>query len=603
MPAFSPAAPLWDGDGHLFSPLYGDIYGSRQGALAQARHVFLGGNRLAERVAAMPAGGTLTVGETGFGTGLNFLAAWQLFESAAPAGARLHFMSAEKHPLARQDASPALAAFPELNAGGAADALLAQWPLPLPGTHRLVFPCSSGRLVTLTLLHGEAADMLAGADAGRGVDAWFFDGFSPQKNPAMWSPAVFAQAARLSAPGATFATWTVGEQVRLGLSAAGFAWERQPGFGKKMEMLAGHLGPAGASVRPAALPVAGGDSALVIGAGLAGCAAARALAERGFGVTLADAAGIGAGASGNPQGLVQPMLAGADGVEGRFNRAAFAFAIRRLACLAPDLWHPCGVLWLCANDKALALARRRLAKLAWPIEWLREVDAQEAGALAGLPLPHPGIHCPAAGWVSPAKLCRRLADHPLIRFEQRAITAVTGDEAAVVVVAAAEHTAAIAGLPDLRQTLVRGQLAAWPAVPASAALRTVLHFGHYITPSDGGAHTVGATHQSGDADLSIRAADREELLEAVAEILPQAADAWRPLPGNPRAGLRCSVADKVPVIGRVPGRGNLCVLTALGPRGISTGLLGAELLASQVCGEALPVEGEMARAVGVGRVG
>jgi len=66
-------------DGQPWSRRYGDVYFSREGGLGQARHVFLAGNRLTERFAALPASAQFTIAETGFGTGLSFLAAWQRF--------------------------------------------------------------------------------------------------------------------------------------------------------------------------------------------------------------------------------------------------------------------------------------------------------------------------------------------------------------------------------------------------------------------------------------------------------------------------------------------------------------------------------------------
>ncbi len=606
MDSFAPATLAWDESGRPAAPLYGDIYGSRQGALAQAEHVFLGGNRLAEHFAALAPGGSFTVGETGFGTGLNFLAAQALFGRAAPAGARLHFVSVEKHPMTAADARRALADFPD---PGAMEALLAQWPPPLPGTHRLAFALAGGQSASLTLLYGEAVEVLDAADAGRGVEAWFFDGFSPQKNPAMWSAELFTAAARLSAPGATFATWTVGEQVRMNLSAAGWSWQRQEGFGKKREMLAGKLTqPPPCAREPCVRRTKNFQTALVIGAGISGCAAARALAVRGVRVTLADWRGIGAHSSGNAQGLVQPMFSGIGTLEGDFSRAAFWHAVRQLAVLAPDLWHPTGSLWW-REPKNLEVFRRRVKKLGWPESLMREVTAQEAGAIAGIVIPSAAVHCPVSGWVSPARLCARLTQHPLITFEKREVAKISGDEADWVVIAAAECAPALvaslgpaAALPQLRLIPVRGQNLSLPAVPASTGLKCVLHFGHYLVPAEEGRHTLGATHQSGDLDLACRSEDEAELLAGADGALPALAGVWKDSPRTTRAGLRCHVADRLPVVGCLPSHPHVALLTALGPRGISMALLGAELLAAEMFGEPLPVPKAWADAVGVGRL-
>ncbi|MCR3838623.1 bifunctional tRNA (5-methylaminomethyl-2-thiouridine)(34)-methyltransferase MnmD/FAD-dependent 5-carboxymethylaminomethyl-2-thiouridine(34) oxidoreductase MnmC, partial [Pseudomonas aeruginosa] len=114
MSDFQHAQLDWDENGQPLSRAFGDVYFSRHSGLNETRHVFLATNRLAERFAALGDGEVLCIGETGFGTGLNFLCAWQLFERVAPAGARLEFVSVEKFPLAAADLRRALALWPEL---------------------------------------------------------------------------------------------------------------------------------------------------------------------------------------------------------------------------------------------------------------------------------------------------------------------------------------------------------------------------------------------------------------------------------------------------------------------------------------------------------
>jgi len=227
-------SPHFDDAGRLLAPRYDDLYFSKADGLAETTHVFLGGNALAERFTALSPGETFTVGETGFGTGLNFLACWRLFEANAPAGARLRYVSVEKEPLGADTIRQALAPWPELAVY--VDQLLAVYEHPGPGTHRKTL---AGGRIELNILVGEASAVLSGWDAP--ADAWFLDGFAPARNPAMWSEEVFAQVARLSRPGTTLATYTAAGFVRRGLAAAGFEVEKRPGFGTKRDMTAGRL--------------------------------------------------------------------------------------------------------------------------------------------------------------------------------------------------------------------------------------------------------------------------------------------------------------------------------------------------------------------------
>jgi tRNA 5-methylaminomethyl-2-thiouridine biosynthesis bifunctional protein len=219
-----PAGLEFDAGGHPYSRRYGDVYASRDGALGQARHVFLGGNDLPPRWARREQ---FVVLETGFGLGINFLAAWQAWRDDPARPARLHFVSVERHPLAAADL---LRAAPEPLRVLAAQ-LAEQWPLPLPGLHRLGF---EGERVVLTLALGEAAAVVP--QLVLGADAFFLDGFAPDRNPDMWSPPLVKALARLARPGATLATWCTARSVRDALEVCGFAVERRAGYGHKREM-------------------------------------------------------------------------------------------------------------------------------------------------------------------------------------------------------------------------------------------------------------------------------------------------------------------------------------------------------------------------------
>jgi len=209
-----PAQLEWDTDGQPYSAQFGDVYFSRSGGLLETQQVFIEGNDLAARFAALSAGQTLVIGETGFGTGLNFLCAWQLFEQLAPSAARLHFISAEQYPLTREDLAKALKLWPSLQVF--ADELLLNWQGIYLGFQRLFL---RGGRVLLDVLLDDATSAFAQLDGK--IDAWFLDGFAPAKNPSMWSEALFAQIARLSSIGTSFATFTSAGLVRRGLQGVG----------------------------------------------------------------------------------------------------------------------------------------------------------------------------------------------------------------------------------------------------------------------------------------------------------------------------------------------------------------------------------------------
>ncbi|MBS3935516.1 MAG: tRNA (5-methylaminomethyl-2-thiouridine)(34)-methyltransferase MnmD, partial [Sulfuritalea sp.] len=390
-----PAELAFAGDGVPFAPAYDDLYHSAQGGLAQAHHVFLAGNDLPERWRGRAS---FAIVETGFGLGLNFLVTWQAWKDDPRRPERLHYFSVEKHPFRRDDLARLHAAFPEI--APLAARLRAAWPSLVSGFHRLHF--ENGR-VALTLVFGAARSAIA-AIGGR-FDAFYLDGFAPEKNPEMWSAALIDDLAWLAAPGATLATWTSAGDVRRRLASADFAVEKRAGFGNKREMLAAthpgaaHAGAAAAPPRRIA----------VIGAGIAGIACAERLAARGCEVALFERRGaICAETSGNRQAILLPVLAVDETRLARLNRVAFLHVLHRLRTLEeaghPVVWDQCGVFQI-ARDTAHAQKQQAIVRdQRLPEDFAQCLAAAAAAELVGAPVAGPGWWFPQAGWLSPTSL-------------------------------------------------------------------------------------------------------------------------------------------------------------------------------------------------------
>lgn len=210
----------WRDDTIPVSRRFDDPYFSLSGGLAETRHVFLAGNHLPGRFRD-----GFQIAELGFGTGLNLLATLLAHQGEG----HLRFTSFEAFPLPAADIARALQAFPEV--APVAEPFLTQWS---NGARTLHFP-----RLTAEIIIGDARETLPHW-AGK-ADAWFLDGFSPAKNPQLWSPDLMMEVARHTAPGGTFATYTAAGHVRQSLAQAGFAVTRQPGFGRKRHMTTGQL--------------------------------------------------------------------------------------------------------------------------------------------------------------------------------------------------------------------------------------------------------------------------------------------------------------------------------------------------------------------------
>jgi tRNA 5-methylaminomethyl-2-thiouridine biosynthesis bifunctional protein len=615
------ATPAFDAAGTPYSPEYGDVYHSDESGPGQARHVFLGGNDLPQKW----SGARLyTILETGFGLGLNFLATWQAWRDDAARPARLHFVSIEKHPFTREGLAALHARYPEL--APLADELQAAWPLALPGLHRLEF--EGGRLV-LTLALGDVAGVLP--ELKLAADAFYLDGYAPGRNPEMWTAALMKALARIARPGATLATYTTARAVRDALSAAGFQPVLRPGFGRKRHMVAARFEPGRRrNVAPAA-PAWSERRAIVIGAGLAGAAAAERLAARGWRVEIIERRSAPAlEASAMPAGVFHAHVSRDDSILSRLTRAGCLYAVGRWQALAaagqPLSWARCGVLQLARDARDEARMAATVKALAFPPDYVGYLTRPEAGEQAGRALSAGGWWFPGGGWLRPDSVvaAQLAAAQPLVTLranttaqelardgERWRVLAPDGAPiaSAPVVVLANSHDAARLAPCGAALKRVRGQLTALPA--SGLGLRAVLAGpGHVIPAADGGA-IVGATYDYDDEDAEPRAEGHAGNLERLERLMP--GTGARDASGVEGAvGFRCVAADRLPLIGAmpdaravsardVPRLPGLYGAFAYGSRGLAWAALGGELIASLVEGEPLPLEADLAGAIDPGR--
>ena len=220
-----------NGKNQPYSLDFNDVYFNSEDGLQETEYVFIEHNQLKQRFAALE-NSHFTLIETGFGTGLNFLAVAAHWLELAPISAQLHYISIEKFPLKLADLIRAQNSWPQF---ASLSSELAQNYTKLNAENN-VFNLAGGR-IQLSLQVDDVLNALAKTSCI--ADAWLLDGFAPAKNSEMWSNALFTHMARLSKNGTTFATFTSAGAVKRGLQTAGFEVQKHAGFGKKREMLAG----------------------------------------------------------------------------------------------------------------------------------------------------------------------------------------------------------------------------------------------------------------------------------------------------------------------------------------------------------------------------
>jgi tRNA 5-methylaminomethyl-2-thiouridine biosynthesis bifunctional protein len=554
-------------DGTPYSPAFDDVYHTAAGGPAQARYVFLQGNDVEARWAGRER---FVILETGFGIGLNFLATLKAWRGQR---GTLHYVAVEKHPYSLQDLRTLHARYPDFEKEAAE--LHSKWPPLVPGGHRAELDG-----VVLTLFF---ADVGIVRDLRLKADAFYLDGFTPAKNPDMWSPALMRSLSRLAAPGATAATWSAAAPVRHALEVAGFEVQEKLGFGSKKEMLVARYSKGSLAPRRE-------RRATVIGAGLAGAAVCERLCARGWQVTLHEKhAEPAMEASGNHAGAFHPVATPDDSVFARLTRAGFLYSLSQWKKYPGLRWDACGALQLARERKEDGSQQKAAAGL--PAEYVQYVDREAASRHAGGPLAAGGLWFPQGGWIQPRSLVKAqlAACGDRLRVIYSSELKSIGNE--LTILANSSAAADLCPVPHLRLRRVRGQITCIPESRLEAPHVVVLRGGMVLPPVDG-LCVAGASFDIDDDDPAPRADSQAGNLERLEAILSTRvkSEAF-----ENRVGFRAVAPDRLPLAGKLAG--NVYGAFAYGSRGLVWAALAAELLASELEGEPLPLEGKLADAL------
>ncbi len=561
-------------EGLIYGDDFNDSYFSRDDGLAESRTVFLSGCGLPDAWADRTC---FVIGELGFGTGLNILATWDLWRRTRPEGGVLHIVTVEGFLLEADTAKTAHTMWPQLR--DLSDQLIAKWPTRAFGPQRIWFP---GDGLCITFLIGSCEQALA--DMSFEADCWFLDGFSPARNPDMWSPGVMAQVARLSAPYARLATYSVAGHVRTGLAQVGFEVKRAPGFGSKRERLEAYRTGASGIVpkRP--------TSAIVMGGGIAGASICAALRRRGVHVDLFDADPCGTTkASGNPVALIMPRLDRGDTRESRFFRAAYLAALSAYQDMGKDAFVPLGCHEVSGDPDGIARLVNLAADPPLPASHIESLDGVSLLHLkGGIAYPDAVLKHLGQGATHHARAIASLKyDGGWEALDHTGKIMATAD---MCVIASGPAAGQFSGLgPSLRGRA--GQLSWAPVMGALPAL-----------PISGGAYgapfhnrlVFGATFEHCDVSAPappVRQSthvQNRDMLATIASALAAGIDLEK---AGGRTSVRATTNDQLPIIGAIEGEGpHKYVLCALGSRGFTSAFLCAEMIAAQACGEPSPVD-------------
>ncbi|WP_261872773.1 bifunctional tRNA (5-methylaminomethyl-2-thiouridine)(34)-methyltransferase MnmD/FAD-dependent 5-carboxymethylaminomethyl-2-thiouridine(34) oxidoreductase MnmC [Vibrio rarus] len=592
MPKIKHAQLDWNDSGTPVSEQFDDVYFSNNDGLAETRYVFLTQNHIPERWHNYDQR-RFVIAETGFGTGLNFLALckeFAQFREQHPQSplTELHFISFEKFPVTLADLQQAHLAWPEL-AHYAAE-LQQNYPLALSGCQR--FYVADGA-ITVDLWLGDIKDTLPQVPtyAEGIVDAWFLDGFAPSKNPEMWNQDLFNGMVTLAKQHCTVATFTAAGFVRRGLIEAGFDMKKVKGFAHKREMIVGTLREKQAYSNISPLfdrpPLCGHNlpnhdqDVAIIGGGIASACLAYSLVKKGIHVTLycKDDA-LACGASGNQQGALYPLLNGEHNTVSQLFANGFVYARQfysHLANTVPFDHQWCGVtqlLWKIDEHKKLT----KIVQGQFPCELVTAHNAQQTQAVSGLDCSYESLFYPQGGWLSPQQctqgIMQLLASSEQLTLKLHCDVAEIGKvtQAAhkqhhwqlttsqgtythqAVVIANGHNFDQFSQAQRIPLGKVKGQVSHIPTTQQLEKLNTVLCYDGYLTPkSPLNQHCIGASYDSRNINVDYDEQAQLQNAKKLQQCLPQ-----QPWPAEvdvsdhqSRQGIRSVSRDHLPFAGNV----------------------------------------------------
>lgn len=594
-----------DGIDIPISTQFGDVYFSKDNGLKETRHVFLAGNELDQRLAALGDHSYFCVAETGFGTGLNILALLQLWQQVRPDNhSHLHAISVEKYPLSKADLCRALAAWPELSE--LSTQLIAQYPHAIAGCHRINFP---EQRFSLDLWLGDAQEVFPHLAKTHRVDAWFLDGFAPSCNPELWEENVLDHIVRLSDVGTTFASFSVAGVLKRGLKKHGIQISRPRGFGHKREMLKA-IWPS--TQLETTLPSLGHQQrqqrVAVIGAGVAGLHVAWAFAQRHHVVDLFDQHAPISAASGNPLALLNPKLCPIEQSAEHLMTLSWQYALNHYS-------HFTGFRTLNAYQVALKNSEALLALAEQYPDGILQADTAAATPLT---TQFPSLCLKQAGAIEPAQLAQQILAHPNIQFYPVKITAIqstaeqpdqwqlnhdTAQSATLplagfsgydhVIVCCAKASAELLGEHYPKLKPIRGQVSWLNNAHATLPLTQAFSYGGYCMQLNAQQLILGASFYPGREDEQVLLEDHVHNYELIHSIAPDYAKKLAPVEQwQGRASVRAQTPDYLPLLGPVTtthSNKSLYTFAGLGSKGFLFAPLCSEVLAALILAEACPI--------------
>ena len=583
----------------IYSKSYNDIYFDKLNGPKETEHVYLNTNNLTKKFKNKQK---FVIAEIGFGTGLNFLLTWKLWKENRKTNGSLTYISFENAPLSKKDIERVYKKFKKLD--GYSRFLLKNIPERCKSTHRIFIKADN---INLILIYDDITSLI---NFNFKADTWFLDGFSPKKNPLVWTDKLFKQLYNFTNLDGSLSTFSVAGHIRRGLLKAGFKVSKVSGYGNKKEIsyaIKKDLISSNQykfSCEKKIGPVA------IIGSGISGASLAYALRKRNIECFIIDKSyKLANGASGNKLALQMPKLTMDDSPYGLLSLEAFLYS-RKIAKNLNAIPRSDGLVLIPSRDRDI-LKFKKLLENNWPLDLLNN-NYDKLNFLKFIN----HIYMKSSGIVDNSKFIQNLIKDVefISKFDVKKITSKDGfniiiDKFGNRLKAKTVIWANGFEMTNLSQNLpinpISGQVTYLKANELSSNLKINFSYGHHFSQAFKGYHQIGASFNR-NANTCFREIDQNANINSIPEFLRKNIF-YNITESGHRVSVRASTKDRMPFFGDLSSltgkkSNNIYILGGMGAWGFVYAPFYAELLVTKIINDQLVINSKLEKLLTIERL-
>ena len=583
----------------IYSKSYNDIYFDKLNGPKETEHVYLNTNNLTKKFKNKQK---FVIAEIGFGTGLNFILTWKLWKENRKTNGSLTYISFENAPLSKKDIEKVYKKFKKLD--GYSSFLLKNIPARCKSTHRIFIKADN---INLILIYDDITSLI---NFNFKADTWFLDGFSPKKNPLVWTDKLFKQLYNFTNLDGSLSTFSVAGHIRRGLLKAGFKVSKVSGYGNKKEISYAFKKDLISSnqykfsCEKKIGPVA------IIGSGISGASLAYALRKRNIECFIIDKSHkLANGASGNKLALQMPKLTMDDSPYGLLSLEAFLYS-RKIAKNLNAIPKSDGLVLIPSRDRDI-IKFKKLLENNWPLDLLNN-NYDKLNFLKFIN----HIHMKSSGIVDNSKFIQNLIKDVefISKFDVKKITSKDGlniiiDKFGNRLKAKTVIWANGFEMSNLSQNLpinpISGQVTYLKANELSSNLKINFSYGHHFFQAFKGYHQIGASFNR-NANTCFREIDQNSNINSIPEFLRKNIF-YNINESGYRVSVRASTKDRMPFFGdlnTLTGKksNNIYILGGMGAWGFVYAPFYAELLVTKIINDQLVINSKLEKLLTIERL-